>query len=409
MRRPGPASHTRMGVVSTVRLRAGHVQPVWAGHPWIFAQAIAALDGAPGPGDVVSVVDPRGNFLGRGYYSPKSAIPVRILTTSPDEALDDAWLGGRVEDAFRSRKNDLGLPNGETTGYRLIHSEGDRLSGLVVDVFGDVASVQLLTAGMKRREDAIFGHIARVTGARSILEVASPHVQRIEGVESTTRIVRGPDVDALRFRERGFEYEIPIEIAQKTGFYFDQRENRARIEGLAAGRRVLDAFSYVGAFALAAARGGAETVLALDSSASALTTAALIARKNGQHSRIVHDRADLKKDLAFRAQRGENYDLVLLDPPKLIPTARHLEAGERAYRRLNTEGFKLVRRGGLLSTCSCSAAMNETRFLRMLAFAAREARRSIELLWLGREGPDHPSPPAFPEGRYLKCAVVRVH
>jgi 23S rRNA (cytosine1962-C5)-methyltransferase len=394
--------------MSVVQLRQGNVQPVWAGHPWVFAQAIGRVSGAPGPGDAVTVVDPGGKFLGKGLYSPRSAIPVRILTRREDEAVDDALLGRRLEEARLLRHEWLGLPNGDTTGYRLAHAEGDGLPGLIVDVFDRVAVVQLLTIGMKRREDALFAHVARVTGADTIVEVGNERVQRVEGFTAETRVVRGPDVDALRFRERGFDYTIPMELAQKTGFYFDQRDNRARVETLARGRRVLDAYSYVGPFALAAARGGADRVVAVDSSAPVVATAAQLARHHGLDGRMDFQRADLKKELYARVRAKERFDLVVVDPPRLAPTSKHLPAGERAYRRLNSLAAQLVEPGGVLVSCSCSAAMTPDRFLRTLAMAARDAHRTATLLWLGSQAPDHPVPTAFPEGRYLKAAFLRI-
>lgn len=395
--------------MATVRLRPGHVQPVWAGHPWVYAQAIESVTGAPGPGDVVSVVDGRGNVLGRGYWSPKSAIPVRVLTRDPSQPLDTAWLGRRIEEAARWRREVLGLPGEATDAYRLVHAEGDHLSGLVVDVYRDVATVQLLTAGMKRREDEIFGHVARVTGARTIVEIAGgARIAQHEGFEAETRVVRGPDVEALRFREIGLEHDIEIAIAQKTGYFLDQRENRARVETMARGRRVLDAFCYVGSFGLAAARGGASHVVSLDSSAPALATAASIARKNGLGERIEHQRGDVKRALVEMAQRGEKFDLAIVDPPKLAPSARHLDAARRAYRRLNANALRLVEPGGLLVSCSCSAAMRPGDLLKTIALAARDADREVVLLHMGEQGADHPVPAAFPEGRYLKCAFLRV-
>lgn len=394
--------------MTTVRLRAGHVQPVWAGHPWVFAQAIERVDGAPGDGDVVTVVDPREKFLGRGFWSPKSAIPVRILSRTADETVDGAMLGRRLEAARLRRHEWLSLPDAETTGYRLCHAEGDGLPGLIVDVYGRTAAVQLLTAGMKRREDALFAHVARVTGAETVMEVPNERVQKMEGFQASARIARGPDVDALHFRERGFDYEVPLDLAQKTGFYFDQRDNRARVESLCRGRRVLDAYSYLGAFALAAARGGAERVVAVDSSAPVITEAATIAHHHGFDRVIEHLRADLKRELRERSRRDEKFDVVIVDPPRLAPTSKHLPAGQKAYRRLNAEAMKLVDRGGILVSCSCSAAMTPERFLRTLATAARDARREATLLWLGGQGPDHPVPTAFPEGRYLKAAFLQV-
>ncbi len=394
--------------MGTVRLRSGHVQPVWAGHPWVFAQAIEEVDGAPGPGDVVSVTDARGQLIGRGFWSPKSAIPVRILARGEDEPLDAAFLGRRIEQAARWRRELLGLPSEETTGFRLVHAEGDGLAGLVVDVYGTTAVVQLLTCGMKRREQDVFAHVARVTGARTIVEVASERMQRLEGFEASTGVVRGPDVDRLRFRERGFDVEIGIDVAQKTGFYFDQRDNRETVERYAGGRRVLDAFSYVGAFSLAAARGGARSVLAMDTSAAAIATGATIAAHHGYGDRVEFRKDDVKRAFKELASGGERFDMVVLDPPKLAPTVRHLDQGRKAYRRLNAAGLRLVAPEGLLVTCSCSAAVKPGDFLRTLGLAARDAGREVVLLSMGQQGPDHPIPASFPEGHYLKCALLRV-
>ena len=181
--------------MSRVILRAGRVQPVWAGHPWVFAQAVQRVDGAPAPGDVVEVLDPKGKHLGRGFWSPGSSIPVRIITRREDQSLDEACLAHRIEAAAAHRR-ELGLPGEATDGYRLIHAEGDGLPGLIVDVFGDVAVIQLLTIGMKRREGAIFGAVARTTGARTLVEVPGGRAQKREGIEVEPRVVRGPDVDA---------------------------------------------------------------------------------------------------------------------------------------------------------------------------------------------------------------------
>jgi 23S rRNA (cytosine1962-C5)-methyltransferase len=393
--------------VPEVYLSSGHVRPIRAGHPWVFAQAIERVEGAPAAGEPVRVRDPQGHVLGSGFWSPKSAIPVRILCRT-GEPLDDAWLGRRLDAAFERRQRLLGIPDDDTTGYRLVHAEGDGLAGLIVDVYGSLAAVQFLTAGMKRRQDALVGHIARVTGVRSIFEAAHARTQRIEGFEVSPGIIRGPDVDVLRFTERGFRYEVPLEVGQKTGFYFDQRDNRARVEALARGRTVLDAFAYVGAFSLSAARGGAERVVAVDSSPPAVATASTLLQRHGYGQRAQVTRANLKQWLAATAARGERFDLVVLDPPKLVPTARHLKSGRRAYQQLNARGLKLVTPGGLLVTCSCSGAVSADDHLRLVGLAARDAGREVRLLWEGRQAPDHPVPPAFAEGRYLKCAMLEV-
>ncbi|MCC7542230.1 MAG: class I SAM-dependent rRNA methyltransferase [Deltaproteobacteria bacterium] len=394
--------------MATIRLKPGHVQPVWTGHPWVFSQAIDAIEGAPGPGDVVDVHDPRGAFLGRGFYSPRSAIPVRIATRDRTDPLDVASLARRIEDAYRWRRERLGLPSDETTGYRLVHAEGDLLPGLVVDVFGKVAAVQFLTVGTKSRESDLVAAVQRATGAESILEVPSPRNQRIEGFEVVTGVVRGPDVTALAFRERGFDYEIPVEASQKTGFYFDQRDNRALVEKLAHGARVLDAFCYVGSFSLAAARGGASEVVAIDSSPVALLAGATIAKRHGLEASIHFTRADLKRHFQTMAQEGRQFDIVVCDPPRFATTAKDVEAARSAYRRLNGQAFRLVAPGGLLVTCSCSHAMRADDFIRTVATAARDAGRETTMLSVTGQAPDHPVPPAFPEGRYLKCVLLRV-
>jgi 23S rRNA (cytosine1962-C5)-methyltransferase len=395
--------------MTVIRLRSGHVQPIWAGHPWVFAQAIEDVDGAPGAGDVVNVVDSRDQFIGRGYWSPKSAIPVRILSRDREDLLDGASLGRRIDTAAAWRAELFSLPSRETNGYRLVHAEGDSLAGLVVDVYGDVATVQFLTVGMKARENDIVGHIARVTGARSIVEVASERMQRLEGFKSSTGVVRGPDVHRLAFRERGLELEVAADTGQKTGYYFDQRPNRALVEQLARGRRVLDAFSYVGAFALSAVRGGASHVLAVDSSAAAIATGATLAAHHGYSDRIDFAKDDLKRALPELSHKKERFDLVIVDPPKLVPTARHLDAGRKAYRRLNASALRVCATDGLMLTCSCSAAVRPGDFLRTLGLAARDAGREVTMLTMGQQGPDHPVPASFPEGRYLKAALLRVH
>lgn len=390
------------GAMGTVRLRPGHVQPVWAGHPWVFAQAVSSVEGAPAAGDAVSVVDPAGRFLGRGYYDPKSAIPVRILSDDPGDALEEGFLANRIDMAAKLR-SDLGLPAPETNGYRLVNGEGDGLAGLIVDIYGEVAVAQFLTPGTRRRAEVLVGHIARATGARTVLDAS-----KRDASEPESRVLRGPDAKALSFRERGLEFEVPLDAAQKTGFYFDQREHRARVEALARGRRTLDVFAFVGAFGLAAARGGAAAVTSIDSSPSAAAAGALIARKNGLGERIEHLRANVKRALPELAREGKRYDLLICDPPKLAPTARHLEEARRAYRRLNENALRLTEKGAIFVTCSCSAALTPDDFLRTLSMAARDAGRRLSLFHLGLQGPDHPTPPGFPQGRYLKTAFLRV-
>lgn len=393
--------------MGTVRIRPKHVQPIWAGHPWVFAQAVEKVCGTPGPGDPVSVVDPQGRFLGQGYWSPDSAIPVRILSRDPGETMDETALLRRIERATAFRRDAVRLPNEHSNAYRLIHAEGDLLPGLIADVFDSVAVVQLLTIGMKRREQAIFEAIAKATGVSTVVERPGGDAQRREGIVAAPRVALGQNVDSLSFLERGFRYEIQLGAAQKTGFFVDQRPNREHVEQVASGRRVLDLFCYAGAFALAAARGGARSVRGIDSSATAVQHAEAHARGNGC-GHVSFEQADAKRTLSALADAEERYDLIVLDPPRFAPTARHRDRALRAYRRLNAAALRVAGPDALLVTCSCSAAVTASDWVRMIALAAKDAGREVTIVRLGQAGMDHPTPPAFPEGMYLKSATVRV-
>lgn len=391
--------------MAIVRLRPGHVQPVWAGHPWIYAQAIERIEGNPTSGDEVSVIDPRGNHLGRGFYSPGSAIPVRILVRDAETQLDAAFFRSRVERAA-ARRRDLGLPSDETTGYRLLHAEGDELPGLIVDRFGDVLVVQLLTAGMKRREEMILDALFAL-GATTIIDRTPPQTAKTEGFTPGAGVVRGAPVTELAMKERGLAYRLPLEIGQKTGFYFDQRTLRGRVEALAAGKRVLDAYSYVGAFALAAARGGAANVLAVDDSAIAIEVAKECARANGLEARIEHRKEDARRALQ-EAAAGEGFDLCIVDPPRLAPSRGAREGALVAYSKLAELGCRATRVGGVLVFCSCSAAVDLAALTRALAIGALHAGKQAFIVERHFQGGDHPVSAAFGEGLYLKALVARV-
>ncbi|MEZ4296642.1 MAG: class I SAM-dependent rRNA methyltransferase [Polyangiaceae bacterium] len=397
-------------MVPVVTLKPGHIQPVWSGHPWVFAQAIGHIEGGALPGDEVRVVDPHGGFLGRGLYTPRSSIPVRIVTRD-DVPIDGALIRKRIDRAIEARR-DLGLPHTggahETTGYRLIHAEGDGLPGLMVDVFGDVVVVQLGTIGMKRREGLVLDALLHALSPRAILDRTSPSAAKMEGFEAGSGIVRGDTtVSELRFRERGLSYALPISLGQKTGFYFDQRTLRARVEQLAHGKRVLDTYSYVGSIAMAAARGGATEVLAVDESALALEVGAEQARQNGLDEKISMVRKDARRALGDASADG-GYDLVICDPPKLAPTRGSRDGAAGAYRALASAGCRATRAGGVLVLCSCSSAMSMDDLTRALALGARDARAQAVVFDRCFQGADHPVPAAFPEGLYLKTLLARI-
>jgi|CZKU01.1.fsa_nt_gi 23S rRNA (cytosine1962-C5)-methyltransferase len=391
----------------TVRLKPGHVQPVWAGHPWVYAQAIDAVDRGTTPGDEVSVIDPRGNLLGRGFFSPGSAIPVRLLVRDSTTPIDADFFRRRIEQAQALRAS-LGLPSegsDATTGYRVIHAEGDGVPGLVVDRYGDVLAVQFGTIGMKRREAMILEALSAALASRAIVDRTSHQSAKLEEFEPASGVVHGEPVTALDLTERGLRFRIPLELGQKTGFYFDQRSLRGRVEQLARDQRVLDAYAFVGAFAIAAARGGAREVVAVDESAMAIEVGAECAAMNGVSERIRFVRADARKELADA--RGA-FDLVIADPPRLAPTRGARDHALLAYGKLAENACGAVRHGGLIVLCSCSAAVDLTALTRALATGATRANVQATVLERWFQGPDHPVPAAFGEGLYLKALIARV-
>jgi len=388
----------------TVRLKAGHVQPVWAGHPWVYAQAIEWIEGGATAGDEVSVFDPKQNFLGRGFYSPGSAIPVRILVRDATTPLDGAFFRDRIERAIAARAL-VGLPSDDTTGYRLVHAEGDGLPGLIVDRFGDVVSVQFSTFGMKEREGLVFEALAEKLSPRAIVDRTANGVAASEGFLPSRGVVRGEEITAFEFKERGLSFRVPLDIGQKTGFYFDQRPLRVRVEHISHGKRVLDAYSFVGAFAMAAARGGASKVVAVDESAIALEVGAECARLNGLEGSIDFVKHDARKTLA-EAKGG--FDVVVVDPPRLAPTRGSRDGALIAYSKLAEVACHAVAPGGVLVYCSCSAAVDLFALTRALATGARRANVEATVFERGFQGADHPASAAFPEGVYLKWVMARI-
>jgi 23S rRNA (cytosine1962-C5)-methyltransferase len=393
--------------MAVVVLKPGHVQPVWAGHPWVFAQAIERIEGGAMPGDEVEVRDARGNVLGRGLYSPRSAIVVRLYTRDDKTPIDGSLLTRRLERAIE-RRRELGLPSADTDAFRLVHAEGDDLPGLVVDRFGASLSVQFGTLGIKLREGPILDTLARLLAPRAIVDRTSERHAKTEGFEAARGVVRGDGaLDALEFRERGLRFRIPLDLGQKTGFYLDQRPLRARVEELSRGRRVLDVFCFVGAVSLSAARGGASHVDAVDSSANALEVAAECALANRLSERVGFERGDALEALNQAGRRG-GYDLVICDPPKLAPSRAARGRALDSMRKLSSAACRATRPGGLLVICSCSAAIGMNELTRAVALGARDVGAQATVLERFFQGPDHPVPAAFPEGLYLCSLLVEV-
>lgn len=405
--RRGAATESASNLASerlpTVVVKAGHVQPLWAGHPWVYAQAIERIDGDVVAGSEVHVVDRRGQRLGRGFYSPSSAIRVRLFATDAGEVPFDLHLVRALKRA-RLRRSAWQLPSEDTDAFRLVYAEGDELPGLIVDVYGDVCALQLGTVGMYERREQIVAALVAELDPRAIIDRTSVEAARREGFVASQGVIHGDaDLGELRFRERGLEFAVPLELGQKTGFYLDQRVLRARVEQLARGRRVLDCYTYVGAVALSAARGGASFVRASDKSEAAIDVARACAGRNAL------PRVEFHAQDAFEALRSvradERFDLVICDPPKLAPKRSAAPKAVQLMQRLARAASEATSPGGLVLLSSCSAALGLNELTRAAALGAREVGVRLTIVERLFQGPDHPVPAAFPEGSYLSSVL----
>jgi 23S rRNA (cytosine1962-C5)-methyltransferase len=390
----------------SVRLHPGREKSLKQHHPWIFSGAIATESPPAASGDTVDLVSADGRFLARAAYSPASQIRARVWTFDAGESIDAAFFARRVARAVAARAPQL---DARHTGCRLVHAEADGLPGVVADRYGATVVLQLTSAGAERWRDAIVAALVETTAATCIYERSDAEVRKLEGLPPRVGVAYGSLPDDVHFIEDGLCYGVDVVGGQKTGFYLDQRENRAAIRALAAKRDVLNVFCYTGAFTLAALAGGATRVLSLDSSADALANARTNLSRNPE---LVADRAEWHEADAFAElrklrDRGAGFDLVIVDPPKFAPTAAHVERAARAYKDVNLWALKLLRPGGLLATFSCSGAIDAALFRKIVAGAAVDAAAEASVIGHFGAGPDHPVALAFPEGDYLKGLLIR--
>ena len=391
-----------------VILKRGAVNPAQFRSPWVFIQNIKEITGNVSAGALVEVYDGYGNYIGKGFFSPRSSIPVRILSFEQDEDINDEWFYKRILRSLQLRQ-DHGLPDSYTTGYRLINGEGDGLPGLIVDIYGDKGVIYFGTIGMKLREKLIVDIITEVLKLKSIFEVTSPGEQTRENINVKPGLIRGNEKPPWYFKENGLELFVDLPQGQKTGYYLDQRENRAFIRQYVKDKDVLDLFTYTGGFALNAAMAGARKVVAIDSSTTALLHAEKHAIKNGLKERIRFLKSEIKTYLQQAVDSEESYDFIIMDPPKLMTSQSSRESALKGYRYLNSMAMRLVRPGGYLATCSCSGRLSLEEFLKTIGEASRLSRKVVQVVTIRGAGVDHPSPPGFKQGRYLKFVLLRVY
>ena len=392
----------------TVVLKRKRTRPVLQRHPWIFSGAIERIDGEVADGDVVEVRDAGGNWLARGTLNRRSQIVVRLLTWQQDEPVDSAFWHRRLERAISARQPLASDP--DTTAYRLVHAESDYLPGLVVDRYGEWVIVQFLTMGVERHREEIVAALVDLLAPRGVYERSDVDVRAKEGLPLRAGPLWGEEPPELvEVLENGRRFLVDVWQGHKTGFYLDQRENRARLPAYCGGADVLDVFAYTGGFAVYAAGARAASVTLVESSAPALDLARRnLALNDGSPGGVACVEGDVFSVLrGYRAQ-DRRFDVVVVDPPKFARSEREVERAARAYKDVNLLAFRLLRPGGTLFTCSCSGSVSADLFQKIVFGAAVDAEREAQIVGYLAQGADHPVALTFPQGAYLKGLICRV-
>lgn len=386
-------------------IKSGREKSLLRRHPWIFSGAVKSVDGAARSGDVLRVQADDGRFLAHAAYSEHSQIVARALSFEDGERIDEAFFRRRIREAIARRAH---LAR-EADAYRLVHAESDGLPGIIADRYGDVVVLQLLTAGADPMRETIARLLLEEAAVKSVYERSDADVREIEGLPVRNGLVLGEPVpDEIVIQENGVKIAVDIPRGHKTGFYLDQRDNRALTRSLAEGADVLNCFCYTGTMSVAALAGGAASVLSIDSSGPSLAMGERNLSLNGlDRTRAAWLEADVFQALRKLRDQAKSFDLVILDPPKFAPTAHHAEKASRAYKDINLLGFKLLRPGGRLMTFSCSGGISADLFQKIVAGAALDAKVDAQIVARLAPGADHPVALSFPEGDYLKGLLVR--
>ncbi|WP_345777419.1 class I SAM-dependent rRNA methyltransferase [Dokdonella sp.] len=387
-------------------LKRGEDARLRAGHLWVFSNEVdverSPLTGFA-PGDACAIVDHRGKAIGVGYVNPNSLIAARLVARGLEHALDTSLIVHRLNVALSLRERLYAQPY-----YRLVFGEADGLPGLTVDRFGDVLVAQATTAGMDRRKDEIRDALVKVIKPRQLWWKNDAGIRALEHLAEVVELGHGEPGGEVFAREGRLEFRIDPVGGQKTGWFYDQRENRDQLARLVAGKRVLDMFSYLGGWGIRAAAEGASDVVCVDASAAAVETIAANAERNGVGERVRALRADAFDHLRALREARERFDVVILDPPAFIKRKKDAAEGRLAYRRLNELGMQVLARDGLLVTCSCSHHLPRAALLDGVQQGARHLDRQVQMLIALQQAPDHPVHPAIAETEYLKGFICRV-
>jgi 23S rRNA (cytosine1962-C5)-methyltransferase len=390
-----------------VLLKAKRARPFFGMHPWVYAGAIEAVEGEPADGDVVDLVSHVGNFVARGLFNSQSKIRVRLFTWDADQPLDADFFRRQLEAAIHLRRDILRLM-APGQACRLVFSEADGLSGLVVEQFDRWLVAQFTSLAMAIRREMFADLLVELLHPDGIYLRTERGIGLLEGIELQDGVLRGDaPTEPIVISENGLRMRLHLTEGQKTGYYLDQRDNRQAIARLAAGRRMLDAFCYSGGFGLHAAHHGAASVLGIDASEPALQLARANAELNGL-TNIAFEKADVFDRLDQLVNAKERFGVVILDPPKFARSKSAVEEALRGYRRLLVQAIKLLEPSGVLAMCCCSGLIDRQMLHDLLAQEASQARRPLQILESRGASPDHPVSAMCPETNYLKCVICRV-
>jgi 23S rRNA (cytosine1962-C5)-methyltransferase len=392
----------------SVILHPGRERSLLRRHPWVFSGAIREVRGEPQAGDTVDLFAADGSWLARGAFSPASQITVRAWSFRQEEQIGPEFIRQRVADAVRFRQ-DLDLER-QSTAFRLINGESDGLPGVIADRYGEFLVCQFLTAGAERWKAPIFEALAAAGPFRGVYERSDAEVRQKEGLPPAAGVLQGEaPPNLIEITEQSVRFLVDVKQGHKTGFYLDQRDNRPLPAQLSRDRDVLNGFSYTGGFGVWALKGGARSVVNVDSSGDALELGRRNIQLNGLSADRVEDHdADMFALLRRFRDARRTFDLIVLDPPKFAETRGHLEKACRGYKDINLLAFKLLRPGGMLLTFSCSGAVTPELFQKVVADAALDAGREARIVRHLHQAPDHPVALSFPEGQYLSGLQVAV-
>lgn len=385
-----------------VQIQKGKDKRIIEGHPWVYDNEIDKVHGNYENGDIVDIYNWKDNFIGRGYINNNSKIRVRILTRKQEE-INKEFFRNKIKDAWEYRKRMI-----DTSSCRVVFGEADFIPGLIVDKFGEYLSIQTLSLGIEKYKDMIVEVLDELLSPKGIYERNDVQIRELEGLEQKKGFLRGSFDTKVEIMENEIKMLVDIENGQKTGYFLDQRENRAALKPLVSGARVLDTFTHTGGFALHAAYYGAKEVTAVDISDHAVEYVNTNAALNDLQGKVQVVLANVFDILKEYQQNGEKFDVVILDPPAFCKSKSALQGAYRGYKEINLRAMKIINPGGFLVSCSCSHYMYPEIFQKMLLEAAKDAKKTLRIIESRVQAKDHPIISGYNESLYLKCVIMQV-